>query len=262
MSSQHILVTGAAGAVGRVVVRRLLEHGHRVRGFDRVPMADLSDQVVGNLTDLTAVTNAVRGMDAIIHLAATPDEADFVSDLVPNNIVGPYYIYSAAHEAGVKRVVVASTIRVGKMHNWQQKTVRVSDGYAPHDDYSFTKVASEVMGEMFARRYNMTVIMARIGWVVRNPNEAEQMASNKWGGEIALSQNDAANFFTACVENELHFASALRFVSTYVISRTTQHAPVDMSEARDVIGWEPADIWPAGSPWEQIVTDYKAKHGG
>ena len=77
-----------------------------------------------------------------------------------------------------------------------------------------------------------------------------------------MSQNDAANFFTACVENELHFASALRFVSTYVISRTTQHAPVDMSEARDVIGWEPADIWPAGSPWEQIVTDYKAKHGG
>jgi uronate dehydrogenase len=249
MSSQHVLVTGAAGAVGQVVVHHLQAQGHHVRSFDRVPMANQPDHIVANLQDVPALQRAIQGVDAIIHLAATPDAADFTTDLVPNNIIAPWHLLEAARDAKVARVVIASTIRVGRLHDWSTHTVRVADGYAPHDGYSLSKVTCEVMGEMFARLYGMTVLMARIGWVVRNPTEVQTVINKMWDGEIALSQDDAARFFAACIENPLHFPTAIRFAALYATSRAVKHSTVDLSDARDIIGWEPQNIWPEGSPW-------------
>ena len=81
MSAPLILVTGSAGRVGQAVVRELVASGERVRGFDRVPTLGVSDAVVGNLTDAEAVQRAAEGAGAVIHLAATPDDADFMTEI-------------------------------------------------------------------------------------------------------------------------------------------------------------------------------------
>src|SRR2546423_13177387 len=99
--STLVLVTGSAGRVGRAAVRELQSRGHTVRGFDRVPTPGLSDCIVGDLTDAAAVRRATAAAGTVIHLAATPDDADFLSELVPNNVVGVYHVFEAAREAGV-----------------------------------------------------------------------------------------------------------------------------------------------------------------
>lgn len=249
MTSKQVLVTGSAGTIGRVAVRALLARGHRVRGLDRVASPGLDDQVVATLTDAAAVRRAVAGCQVVIHMAATPDQADFVSDLVPNNLVGPYHVLEAAREAGVERVVLASTIRVGYLHDWKTRVVHVGDGLAPHDLYSFTKAAGEVLGEMYARLHGMTILCARLGWVVRSPEEVKAQLQNAWHSGILLTQDDVARYLVACSENELRFATAHRFSAMFVTSRPIDRMAVDLAEARAVTGFEPQDVWPAGTPW-------------
>src|SRR5262249_31367696 len=118
LPSSLVLVTGSTGRVGRAVVRELQSRGCPVRGFDRVATPGLPDCVVGDLTDVDAPRRAPAGAGTVIHLAATPDDADFLSELVPNNVVGVYHVFEAARAAGVRRLVVASSGQVV----WNQRT--------------------------------------------------------------------------------------------------------------------------------------------
>ena len=107
---RRILVTGSSGRVGRDVVRALRADWH-VAGFDRAPPpADGPHEFVpGDLTDPDAVARAVSGAAVVVHLAAAadddplpetlgqtpPDEDNFLSQLVPANLVGPVMVLKA-----------------------------------------------------------------------------------------------------------------------------------------------------------------------
>jgi uronate dehydrogenase len=110
--ARTVLVTGAAGCIGRAVVRELTARGVRVRGFDVVEATGAAEVVVGDITDEAVVRRAARGTSAIVHLAATPDDDDFLTRLLPNNIVGSYHVFEAARLEGVRRVVLASSGQV------------------------------------------------------------------------------------------------------------------------------------------------------
>src|SRR5262245_13676097 len=99
--THSVLVTGSSGRIGRAVVAELQRRGHAVRGFDRVAAPGLDDSLTGDLTDRAALDSAMRGITALIHLAATPDDDDFLSQLLPNNIVGLYHVMESARLAGV-----------------------------------------------------------------------------------------------------------------------------------------------------------------
>ena len=71
----RVLITGAAGRIGSVLVKGLKDR-YRVRGFDRVEMPDLEDSLVGDVADFDAVLKATEGMEAVIHLAAVPSGAE------------------------------------------------------------------------------------------------------------------------------------------------------------------------------------------
>src|SRR5262249_3526116 len=75
---QSVLVTGSAGRIGRPFVRELKARDHCVRGFDLAATPDADESISANLTDAAAVRRAAEGVETLIHLAATPDDDDFL----------------------------------------------------------------------------------------------------------------------------------------------------------------------------------------
>ena len=118
MARAHaVLVTGSAGRIGRAVSAELVARGHRVRGFDRVPSPALREAVVGDVASPDDLDRALAGMDTAVHLAATPDEADFMTLLLPNNVVGLYRMLEAARHARLGRVILISSGQLYRGHD-------------------------------------------------------------------------------------------------------------------------------------------------
>jgi nucleoside-diphosphate-sugar epimerase len=117
----RVLVTGAGGFVGRVLCARLAERGHTVRAAVRAPggapagVAEVA--VVGEIGPATEWGEALRGVDAVIHLAARvhvmDDRAtDPLAEYRRTNVGGTERLARQAAEHGVRRLVFASSIKV------------------------------------------------------------------------------------------------------------------------------------------------------
>ncbi len=243
-----VLVTGASGAIGYSVSEGLAARGHTVRGYDRGPARRPGEHVVGELGDVATLKSAMEGIEVVVHLAATADTADFVTDLVPNNIVGTHNVFEAAVAAGAERVVYASTLRVVAGLGWDKRTepLTAADGLHPHDFYSLTKCCGELMGEMYVRSGKLSVICARCGWFVRNKEEAARMEEMEGAQRVYLSHRDGAQFFWRAVEVE-----DVKFAQLFATSKNRGQTILDLASARDVLGYEPEDSWPEGSSWDE-----------
>src|SRR5689334_4772685 len=91
-----------------------------LRLFDVRPLpAKGDDEVVqGDIRDFDAFVKACRGVSALIHLAAVPDEDDFHSKLLPMNLAGGYNAFEAARQAGVRKVLFPSTGQTVLNYPW------------------------------------------------------------------------------------------------------------------------------------------------
>ena len=245
---KRVLVTGSTGAIGQPVCERLLERGHYVRGFARRPTPGLTDFIQGDLNDRDKVFAAIEGMDAVIHLGAYPNPADFIDVLLQPNVVGLYYICEAAREFGVKRLVLASSVQAITGHRWtRDDMVRIEDGPCPVNHYALTKVWMEEMGAMYARVHKLSVLSVRIGWLPRNPEEAAVLKASAFGADVYFSHEDAKLFFERSVESPTPGPGESAIV--FAISRPKVKDMLDPEPARRVIGYEPRDVWPEGLPF-------------
>jgi nucleoside-diphosphate-sugar epimerase len=111
------LVTGGIGTVGKSVLERLARHGWETRVLDRTPEGDVPELGLnisyraGDITQFNEVRDAVRGCDAIVHLAAIANPM-FVPphELFHINVQGTYNVFEAAASEGISRIVQASSI--------------------------------------------------------------------------------------------------------------------------------------------------------
>jgi uronate dehydrogenase len=239
-----VLVTGSAGAIGSAAVLGLITGGYTVRGFDRVPTPHVPDFVVADLSDRAALDQAISGVGAIIHLAAVPDDDDFLSRLVPNNIVGLHHVLEAARAHGIKRVVLASS---GQVVWWQilegPWPIGVDVPCTPRGWYAITKVAAEAAGQTYARNYGMSVIAVRLGWFPRTREHAVELASSEGGPDLYLSPSDAGQFFAKTMAAPLETG----FWVVYAASKPLTRAIFDLEPARRLLDWQPQDQWPTGA---------------
>jgi nucleoside-diphosphate-sugar epimerase len=238
-----ILVTGSAGRIGQAVVRELKARGLNLRGFDLAPTPGINDSVVGNISDAEAVRRAAQGVQTLIHLAAIPDDDDFLTKLLPNNIVGAYNILEAARLAGVNRLVLASS---GQVVWWQRFSGPLPIGAdalpSPRGWYAAGKLFLEGAGRAYAEAHGLSVIAARLGWCPRNREHVEELARTDWGPDVYLSPRDAGRFF-ACAA----LAPAdIRFAVVYACSRPLRQVVYDPEPAKQLLGYEPLDTWPEG----------------
>ena len=242
--TKPILVTGSAGRIGQAVVKELLARGECVRGFDRVPTPGLADSHVANLTDAAAVHRAAEGTSAVIHLAATPDENDFLTDILPNNIVGLHHILEAARLAGVRRFVLASS---GQLNWWQRergaKLIRPDEPLTPRYWYAASKVFAEAICQSYVEVHGFSVIAGRLGWCPR-PGQEQEFNSLDWARDVYFSPGDVGRFFHAAVKAP----PTVRFVALNATSRPLNVTHFDLSLTKEVLGWEPLDQWPDGLP--------------
>jgi nucleoside-diphosphate-sugar epimerase len=243
MPSEVILVTGSAGRIGQAVVRELLSRGLAVRGLDLVPTPGLSDFVVGDLASAEVVRRAMAGVRALIHLGATPDDDDFMTMLLPPNIVGVYNVIEAARGAGVPRVILAST---GQVVWWQRMRGEIPIGVdvqpTPRGWYAATKCFLEAAGLSLAEADGRSVLAVRLGWCPRTREQVAEIAATDWARDVYLSPGDAGRFFARAA-----LAPAWAgYRVVYAASKAEKIPVFDLGPARELIGYEPQDLFPAG----------------
>jgi len=239
----HVLVTGSAGTVGRPLCEELARRGHAVRALDLAPTPDVADTIVADVANATAVHAAMRGVDAVVHLAAQPHERPF-PELIGPNVIGLYNVMDAAREQAVKRVVLASSMMV-VAGAWTDPVRPAGvDERRPNNHYALTKVWAEEMGELYAHRFGMSALAVRLGWMVRTPDEARHMQELKIF-DCYVSRADGARALAAAVEADVE---AIRFEIVYAASRGGERV-FDMEPARRLLGFEAEQRWPEGLPF-------------
>src|SRR5262249_9574480 len=153
--------------------------------------------VVATLTDTAALRNAANAVHTIIHLAATPDDAqfprgnppddgdNFITELVPNNVIGPYQVMEAARTLKIPRVNLASTGQVIDGHLRDGHIpVTVASQPRPRYLYACTKVLLEALGQVYSRQHGIAVLAVRLGWCPRDAGQVAEIHQSEHGQDV------------------------------------------------------------------------------
>ena len=176
----RFLVTGAAGFIGSSLTETLLEYGHFVRGLDNLSTGkqanvdELSEMAqreqvegrfefqLGDIRDPVACAKAMDGVDFVLHQAALGSVPRSIEDPATSNAVnvdGTLNVLAAARDAGVKRVVYASSSSVYGDH---PALCKVEDETGlPMSPYAVTKAVNELYAHVFQSVYKLPVVGMR-----------------------------------------------------------------------------------------------------
>jgi uronate dehydrogenase len=174
----RLLLTGAAGGLGRVLRPRLKAYCDVLRLSDLAPMASagLGEEVISvALQDGAAVTALLADVDAVVHLGGISTEQPF-ADILQANIVGVYNLYEAARINGVKRVLFASSNHVTGFYS-QGETVHPGMPARPDGHYGISKAFGEDLSRFYFDRYGIETVCLRIGSSFPEPTDRRMLAS-------------------------------------------------------------------------------------
>ena len=167
----RVLVTGGAGRVGRRAVARLVRGGHDVVVIGRRPdiAIDGAAYRACDINDFDALREQIRGLDAVVHLAAIPNPSNGPGhEIFRINCAGTFNVYEAAAQAGVKRMVSASSINAfGFNFGIKPFPLRYFPIDEAHpgvttDPYSFSKQVLEETAAYFWRRDGISSLCLRL----------------------------------------------------------------------------------------------------
>lgn len=192
-SPERVLVTGAAGLLGRAVVADLLDHGYAVHAIDQRRPDDLPEGQVwfiqADLHDVGQVTYAMKRCDAVIHLGAIPSPYGHADEVVfRNNTLATFSVFQAASLFGIDRIAFASS---GSLYGtaWTPKRffmkyapVDEAHPFLPHDAYALTKEIDEATARMFVRRDHMSAAALRFHWIATREQQLARMRER--GSEV------------------------------------------------------------------------------
>lgn len=226
----RVLVTGAAGSIGRVVTVGLVERGHDVVGLDLVPApegtpfawheADCAD------ADAVAAVFAQERVDAVVHLAGAPDELSLPDELT-SHVVTTAALLDAMVAHRVPRIVYASSNHaVGRT---PRADGELTERALPRPDtfYGVAKVAAEALLRLFADRHGIDAVSCRIGSFLEEPASVRGLST--W-----LSHGDGVRMVEAALTTP-----APGFAVLHGISANTR-AWWDLEPGRR-LGYDPQD---------------------
>jgi nucleoside-diphosphate-sugar epimerase len=253
---RRVLLTGADGTIGTAIREHL---GDR---YELVPLTRERrgfSAHVGDVSDFDAIRPAFDGVDAVVHLAAAASIEAAWEEVLPSNLVGAYNVFEAARQAGVERVVYASSSHAVGMYELEAAPGIYRPGQGPVIDhevavrpdslYGVSKAYGEALGRFYAERHGLRVFCLRIGAVEANDDPTEPLDNplldlDEDGRRarmraVWLSRRDCASLVARCLDVE-----DVRWALVYGVSANPARF-WDLEQARELLGWEPQDAAPA-----------------
>lgn len=163
-----ILITGGAGFIGSHVSKLLLDQGHTVAIYDNLSRSSQENVdkraifVKGDLKEAKLLTNCLKNVDSVIHLAAFIEVPESVKNplaFAQNNILGSIYLLEAMKEAGVKKIIFSSSATV----YGEPKKLPLTEGspLSATNPYAASKIATEAFMETYHKLYGFDVVILR-----------------------------------------------------------------------------------------------------
>jgi uronate dehydrogenase len=224
---KHILITGAAGAIGKVL-RAAYGGKYLLRLSDIAPLGEAApgeELMNADVADLTACERLMQGVDCVVHLGAVPVE-DAWEKILPANIAGCYNVFEAARRAGVKRVIFASSNHAVGFHR-RERFIDNTVQPRPDTRYGVSKVFGEALGSLYADKYGMEIFCMRIGNVNPVPIDKRRLS-------ILFTPRDLAQLVTIGIEHP-----AIRFEIVYGVSKNKRSWYDNANAYR--LGYQPQD---------------------
>jgi NAD+ dependent glucose-6-phosphate dehydrogenase len=229
-----VLITGAAGVLGRLLVRKL-PPSYSLSLLDRRALpagTDLPCHPVdlAQPQDLAACLNEV---DTVIHLAGIPTGRASWEELIESNVLSTEHLLREARRHGCRRVILASS-------------VQVMDGYPPGTDitpdlpvwpvnnYGASKACAETVAERFGRRGGMSVVCLRLGWVLPR----HDWRITPWSPYLdrVLTEADFVRAMSAALQRERDAGFEIHHILSDNRSKR-----LNIDSARAVLGFSPQD---------------------
>lgn len=244
MPRPRVLITGASGLIGGLVLRDLSDR-YEFSGLGRNPVSGIP-YTRASITDLDAIRPAFVGANAVLHLAVSIDVDDWDAQMaVTAN--GTLNVFRAAQEAGVRQVVFMSSgstmcgwewddslpygaLARGEWNGlkaWPLLTAETPP--RPDSPYAVAKLFGEHVGRYFSDRFGMQVIVIRLGAVLR---EDHPTLIRHFPGYLA--QADAVQMIDRC----LSAPAEIRYGIFDAISQNWSRWR-DTSAAKVALGWRP-----------------------
>jgi uronate dehydrogenase len=227
--AKPVLLTGASGALGRVLVRSLGALGWPLVLTDIAAFPDVTPPGAAftraDLSDGVAMLRLAEGCGTIIHLGGIAVERPF-EDIIGPNIRGLYHIYEAARREKARVIFASSNHSVGfyeRTASLPADTQFLPDGY-----YGLSKAYGELMGRMYWFKHGVESVNVRIGSAFPEPINARMLST--W-----LSYPDFSRLMERCVLTPT--------VGHAVIWGTSNNERMTWwrDDARQVLGWAPID---------------------
>lgn len=230
MPNRRVLITGAAGRIGSSLAEQLKDrYDLRLHYHSNVPdNPPVKDTIRADISKFDEIRPAMEGVDAVVHMAGNPSTSAPWDAILQGNIMGAYNVFEAARQAGVRKIVFASTNHVMGMYDrdnlwpvYAQQPVR------PDSLYGVSKAFGETLGRHFSDQFGLSVICLRIGWFLPEPRD--EIGLWMW-----LSPRDCAQVVSCAVD------SPLQYGVFYAISRNSRRH-WDITDTMQKLGYRPQD---------------------
>lgn len=224
MDDPTVLLTGAAGGVARMLYPGL--DAADVRAVDiKEPHDGYAEVAVGDLANPAFAAGVVGGMDTVVHLAANPAPDASWDDLRAHNIEAVVNIVTSARDAGVRRVVLASSVHAMGGYFPGVDVVDPVWPVRPCCAYGSTKAFAEAFGHMTAATSDVSVVCLRLGACL--PLPVDQSTIGAW-----LGPDDLQRLVRAAMDADVR-------AGTYFGVSANTRSGFDISNARTELGYEP-----------------------
>ena len=227
---QRVLITGAAGNIGKVLRQGLRGRYPKLRLMDIAPLGEAApgeEISAADVRDMAAMEKLMAGVDCVVHLAGVPSE-DAWDKILPMNIVGCYNAFEAARRQGVRRFIFASSNHAVGFHR-RERFIDNLVQPRPDSRYGVSKVFGEALGRLYADKHGMDVACLRIGSFRTPDGPTNVRMLNTW-----ISHRDMVQLVTRCIE-----APSYHFIVVYGVSANLR-CRWDNSNVR-FLGYHPQD---------------------
>lgn len=225
---KRLLITGAAGALGRMARVRLAHLADTVRLSDIIapaPAGANEEVVVCDLADQDAVMALVEGCDGIVHLGGISVEDTF-GKILAANIIGVHNLYEAARAHGMPRILMATSNHAIGFHP-QTRKLTAHDPVRPDGWYGISKCFAETVATMYHDKFGQQTALLRIGSCLPAPTDRRQLST--W-----LSHDD----FVSLIER---IFAVPRLGCPVIFGASANDASWWDNSASDYLGWKPKD---------------------